>query len=42
MHSGHTALNETEIQHFGMDPDSVLAIEDQDYQIYRLICQHYI
>jgi hypothetical protein len=42
MHSGHTGLNETEIEHFGMDPDSVLAIEDQDYQVYRLIRQHYI
>ena len=33
MHSGHTALNETEIEHFGLDPDGVLAVEDQDYQI---------
>jgi hypothetical protein len=33
MHSGHTGLNEIEIEHFGMDPDSVLAIEDQDYQV---------
>jgi hypothetical protein len=29
----HSGLNETEIEHFGMDPDSVLAIEDQDYQV---------
>jgi hypothetical protein len=33
MHSGHTGLNKIEIEHFGMDPDSVLAIEDQDYQV---------
>ena len=36
VHSGHTALNETEIDHFGIDPDSVLAIEDQDYQVHVL------
>ena len=33
MHSDHTALSETEVESFGTDPDSVLAIEDQDYQV---------
>ena len=33
MHSGHAALSETEVESFGIDPDSVLAIEDQDYQV---------
>ena len=33
MHSDHTALSETEVESFGIDPGSVLAIEDQDYQV---------
>ena len=36
MHSDQTALSETEVEGidpFGIDPDSVLAIEDQDYQV---------
>ena len=35
-HSGHTALqlSEAEIEQFGFDPDSVLAVEDDDdYQV---------
>ena len=33
LHSGHTALSETEIEHFGVDPNGVLAVEDEDYQV---------
>ena len=33
IHSNHTALQEEEIEHFGVDPDGVLAIEDEDYQL---------
>ena len=33
LHSGHTALSETEIEHFGVDPNGVLAVEDEDYQL---------
>ena len=44
MHSDHTALSKTEVESFGIDPDSVLAIEDQDYQVQnsRFIHQYYI
>ncbi|KAJ7337776.1 hypothetical protein OS493_007931 [Desmophyllum pertusum] len=34
--SGHkliSALSETEIEHFGVDPNGVLAVEDEDYQV---------
>ena len=33
LHFGHTALCETEIEHFGVDPNGVLAVEDEDYQV---------
>ena len=33
LHSGHTALSEAEIDHFGVDPNGVQAVEDADYQV---------
>ncbi|CAH3173066.1 unnamed protein product [Porites lobata] len=33
LHSGHTALSETEIEHLGVDPDGVLSVEVEDYQV---------
>jgi len=33
LHSGHTALSEAEIDHFGVDPNGVQAVEDKNYQV---------
>ena len=33
LHSGHTALSEAEIEHLGVDPDGVLSVEVEDYQV---------
>jgi len=33
LHSGHTALSESEIDHFGVDPNGVQVVEDEDYQV---------
>ena len=33
LHSGHTALSEAEIDHFGVDPNGVQTVEDEDYQV---------
>ena len=33
MHSGHTALSEVEIEHLGVDPDGVLSVDVEDYQV---------
>ena len=33
LNSGHTALSETEIEHCGVDPNGVLAVGDEDYQV---------
>ncbi|XP_077978536.1 uncharacterized protein LOC144433983 isoform X2 [Glandiceps talaboti] len=33
MHSGHTALTPTEIEEYGVDPEGVLSVEDDDYQV---------
>ena len=33
MHSGHTALSLTEIDEFGLDPESALLVEENDYQV---------
>ena len=33
LNSGPTALSETEIEHFGVDPNGVLAVGDEDYQV---------
>ena len=33
LHSGHTALSEVEVEHFGPDQNGALAVDDQDYEI---------
>ena len=33
INSGNDALSSTEIEEFGLDPESVLAVEDEDYQV---------
>ena len=33
IHSDHTALQAEDIENFGVDPDGVLSIEDEDYQV---------
>ena len=33
LHSGHTVLSEAEIDHFGVEPNGVQAVEDADYQV---------
>ena len=33
LHSGHTALSEADIDHFGVDPNGVQTVEDEDYQV---------
>ena len=33
LHWVHTALSETEIEHFGVDPNGVQVVEDEDYQV---------
>ncbi|PFX29453.1 hypothetical protein AWC38_SpisGene5755 [Stylophora pistillata] len=33
LHSGHIALSEAEIDHFGVDPNSVQTVEGEDYQV---------
>lgn len=33
MNSDHTALSDTEIEEYGVDPDSLISIEDDDYQV---------
>lgn len=33
MHSGHTALHPSEIEEFGIDPEGLLSVENEDYQV---------
>lgn len=33
MHSGHTALSPAEIDEFGVDPEGLVSVEDEDYQV---------
>jgi hypothetical protein len=33
IHSGHTALTPVETEHFGVDPNGVLRVEEEDYQV---------
>ncbi|PFX25078.1 hypothetical protein AWC38_SpisGene10295 [Stylophora pistillata] len=33
IHSGHTALNPSEIDDFGVDPEGLLSVEEEDYQV---------
>ncbi|PFX34646.1 Nuclear migration protein nudC [Stylophora pistillata] len=33
IHSGHTALNPSEIDDFGVDPVGLLSVEEEDYQV---------
>ena len=33
MHSGNTALSPAEIDEFGVDPEGLVSVEDEDYQV---------
>ena len=33
MHSEHTALQPSEMEEYGIDPESILSVEDEDYQV---------
>ena len=33
MHSGHTALKPSEIDDFGIDPDGLMSVGEDDYQV---------
>ena len=42
INSGQTALSKVEIEKFGLDPDGVLSVEEEDYHVLMLYHLHLI